>query len=131
MRTWSMTIRNRAAGFLLAGLCANYCLAQTALTWTEVRDRFEARNPTLKAAQLNIEESRAAEITANLRPNPDLTGNLDQINPLASQASPSTGASVFRPFAYALPLASVTYLHEREHKRELRFAGAKKSTEIA
>ena len=32
---------------------------QQALTWEQVRDKFEAVNPTLKAAQINIDESRA------------------------------------------------------------------------
>jgi cobalt-zinc-cadmium efflux system outer membrane protein len=104
---------------------------QTALTWQQVKDKFEASNPTLKASQLNIDESRAAEITANLRPNPTLTGTLDQLNPFADANSPSTGTPGYRPFAYALPFASIGYLHERDHKRELRLASARKSTDIA
>ncbi|HME46187.1 MAG TPA: hypothetical protein VKF36_24100, partial [Syntrophorhabdales bacterium] len=43
--------------------------AQQAFTWQEVRDKFIATNPTLLAGRLGIEESRAQEITANLRPN--------------------------------------------------------------
>jgi cobalt-zinc-cadmium efflux system outer membrane protein len=115
-----------AAGVLPAAACA-----QSALTWQQVKEKFEAANPTLHAAQLNIDESRAAEITANLRPNPDLTGGLDQINPFSKQPPPSGGPDVYRPFAYAFPFGSVTYLHERQHKRELRLEGAKLSTEIA
>ncbi len=58
--------------FLISALgeCA---VAQKALTWQEVRDKFEAANPTLRAGQIGIDESRAQEITANLRPNPSLT----------------------------------------------------------
>jgi outer membrane protein, heavy metal efflux system len=104
---------------------------QTALTWRQVRDRFETANPTLKAAQLNIDESRAAEITANLRPNPTLTLTGDQINPFAPASSATTGIPGYRPLQYALPLASFGYLHERDHKRELRLASARKSTDIA
>ena len=115
-----------AIGFLPAA-----ALAQSTLTWQQIEERFEAANPTLKAAQLNIDESRAAEITAYLRPNPDLTGTLDQLNPLASFSSPVSGASVYRPFANTLPYGSVSYLHEREHKRELRLESARKSTDIA
>ena len=84
----------------------------------------------MKAAQLNIDESRAAEITAYLRPNPDLTGGLDQINPFATQLS-ATSQNVYRPFANAFPFGSISYLHERQHKRELRRDSAKESTAIA
>jgi cobalt-zinc-cadmium efflux system outer membrane protein len=84
----------------------------------------------LKAAQLNIDESRAEEITAYLRPNPDLTAGLDQLNPFTTQASAS-GQNVYRPFANAFPYSSVSYLHERQHKRELRLESAKKSTDVA
>jgi len=115
----------------MLGLLTACAFAQTAFTWQQIREKFEAANPTLKAAQLNIEESRAAEITAYLRPNPDLTGTIDQLNPLTTFPSPVSGNSVYRPLTNALPFGSVSYLHERQHKRELRLEGAKKSTEIA
>jgi cobalt-zinc-cadmium efflux system outer membrane protein len=105
--------------------------AQTAFTWQQIKDKFEATNPTLKAAQLNIDESKAAEITANLRPNPDVTGSVDQINLFSTQPSPNGVGSGYRPFAFAFPSGSVSYLHERQHKRELRLESAKKSTDIA
>lgn len=105
--------------------------AQTAFTWQQIKDKFEATNPTLKAARLNIDESKAAEITAYLRPNPDVTGTIDQINPFTTQPPPSGGANRYSPFAFALPSGSISYLHERQHKRELRLESAKKSTDIA
>src|SRR6516225_2225719 len=49
---------------LILGLLPVEASAQKAVTWREVREQFEATNPTLKAAQLGIDESRAAEITA-------------------------------------------------------------------
>jgi cobalt-zinc-cadmium efflux system outer membrane protein len=105
--------------------------AQTSLTWQQLKEKFEAANPTLKAAQLNITESRAAEITAYLRPNPNLTAGLDQINPFSTQPSPSgNGGNSYSPFGFAFPSSSVSYLHEREHKRELRRDSAKESTAI-
>ena len=64
----------RLAITMLALSCLNQiALAQTTLTWAEIRDKFEATNPTLKAARLSIDEARAAEITAYLRPNPTFT----------------------------------------------------------
>jgi outer membrane protein, heavy metal efflux system len=117
---------------LVALLLPTIVPGQTALTWQQVKERFESANPTLQAAQFNIGEARAGEITAYLRPNPMLTGTLDQINPFASAPSPSgTGTDGYRPLAFALPFASVSYLHERDHKRELRLESAKKTTDIA
>jgi outer membrane protein, heavy metal efflux system len=100
-------------------------------TWQEVRDRFQQNNPTLKAAQIGIDESRAQEITAYLRPNPTLTGGLDQINFFSTQVPPSGGSPVYNPFAFAFPSGSVNYLWERGHKRELRLESAQKGTGIA
>src|ERR1700681_1471285 len=53
--------------------------AQTAFTWPEIRARFEAANPTLLADQIGVDESRATEITAYLRPNPQMSVTFDQI----------------------------------------------------
>jgi cobalt-zinc-cadmium efflux system outer membrane protein len=97
--------------------------AQTALTWQQVKAKFEADNPNLRAGQLNIQESKAQEVTAYLRPNPNLTAGLDQLDPF-------TG-SPYRPFAYTFPLVAFDYLHERQHKRELRLESAQKGTTIA
>jgi cobalt-zinc-cadmium efflux system outer membrane protein len=104
--------------------------SQNSFTWDQIRDRFQAANPTLKAAQINIDESRAQEITAYLRPNPDITGAIDQINPFSTQSPPSGGPGVYSPFAYAFPAGSISYLHERRNKRELRLESARKGTEI-
>ena len=62
---------------LIAGFLPSTIVAQTTFTWQQIKDKFEAANPTLKAAQLNIDESRAAEITAYLRPNPDFALSTD------------------------------------------------------
>ena len=56
-------------GFLVIAAAAD---AQTLLSWEQIRERFRTNNPTLKAARLSIDESQAAEITAYLRPNPDV-----------------------------------------------------------
>ena len=110
------------AGLLFAAVCSAW--AQQALTWQQIRQRFEQNNPTLLAGKLNIDESKAQEITANFRPNPTLTLLSDQIDPFPG--GPSHG-----PFAYWLPSATVNYLHERQHKRELRLESAQKGTLLA
>lgn len=98
-------------------------LGQRAYTWQELRDRFEAANPTLKAAQVNVEETRAQEITAYLRPNPDVSVLLDQFEPFVPNP--------YRPFSQVLESVGMSYLHERRHKRELRLEVAKQGTAIA
>jgi cobalt-zinc-cadmium efflux system outer membrane protein len=115
----------------LAVLALNSGFAQVALTWQQVRDKFEATNPTLLAARIGIDESKADEITAYLRPNPDFTASIDQINPFSLQPTPSGGADAYRPFAFAFPSASLSYLYERRHKRELRRDSAQQATTIA
>jgi cobalt-zinc-cadmium efflux system outer membrane protein len=97
---------------------------QKALTWQEVRDRFEAANPTLRAGQIGIDESRAQEVTANLRPNPNLTILTDQIDPF-------NGGPPHGPFAYLLASGTVSELWERQHKRGLRLDSAQRATAIA
>ncbi|HKN75634.1 MAG TPA: TolC family protein [Candidatus Acidoferrum sp.] len=108
----------------LAVLLAQSAQAQRALTWQEIRDKFEAGNPSLQAGQIGVDESRAAEITAYLRPNPSLALLADQIDPFNGGPPHST-------FGYLLNSATVDYLHERQHKRELRRDSAQDATKIA
>jgi outer membrane protein, heavy metal efflux system len=112
-------VRSVCEGALLVGLLSSNAAAQTPLTWDEVKTRFEANNPTLRAGAIGIDESKANEITAFLRPNPQGTVGVDQIGP--------TGKG---PFNEAVVSASVNYLHERRHKRELRLESAQKATGI-
>ena len=50
---------------------------QQALTWDQVKAQFEAGNPALKADSLSVDEMKAAEVTAFLRPNPQFTAATD------------------------------------------------------
>jgi cobalt-zinc-cadmium efflux system outer membrane protein len=111
-------------GFLLSGVLAASAFAQKALTWQEVRDKFEKANPTLLAGQVGVEEFKASEITAYLRPNPNLTLSAD-----GTQLAPYQG--VWKPLLGTAPVANVGYFHERRHKRELRLESAQKATGIA
>ena len=108
---------------LLTGLTRT-AFCQQALTWEQVRSKFEAANPTLKAAQSNIDESRASEITAYLRPNPDL-------NLLTDGTQISRYGGVWQPFKGTIFSPGVSYLHERGGKRELRRDSARQSTVVA
>ncbi len=114
----------RIATILAATFFVPASFAQTSLTWQQVKDQFESANPTLKAARMNIDESRVAEITAYLRPNPDVSLTLDGF-----QVTPNQG--VWRPLSGVVETPGVSYLHERQHKRELRLGQTKESTTIA
>jgi cobalt-zinc-cadmium efflux system outer membrane protein len=98
--------------------------AQKIFTWPEVRSRFLATNPTVAAGAINVAESRAGEITAYLRPNPDLSFSVD-----GTQIAPHNGT--WQPFAGTDYVTGVSYLHEREHKRELRLRSAREGTDVA
>jgi cobalt-zinc-cadmium efflux system outer membrane protein len=98
--------------------------AQQSLTWEQARARFEAANPALKADALGVDEMRAAEITAYLRPNPQITVAAD-----GTQIAPHKG--VWEPLSGTDVQPGISYLHERERKRELRLQSAKEGTQIA
>src|SRR5665213_719101 len=98
-------------------------VAPQSFSWEQIRDRFQASNPTLRAAQIGIDEARAQEVTAYLRPNPDFSLLTD-----GTQIVPQQG--VWQPFSGTLVQTTLSYLHERRHKRELRRESAQKETEI-
>jgi len=110
--------------FSVSTMLAGSTFAQKALTWEEVRAKFEAANPTLRAGQIGIDESKAQEITAYLRPNPGLTLSTD-----GTQISRYKG--VWQPFTGTQFSSNFNYLHERQHKRELRLESAQKGTGIS
>ena len=91
-----------ASALLLTAALAQSGLAQKALTWQEIRDKFEAANPSLRAGQIGVDESRANETTAYLRPNPNLALLADQIDPFP-------GGPAHGTFSFFLPSATVTY----------------------
>ena len=108
----------------LAFLAAACCPAQQSLTWEQVKAQFEARNPALKADALNVDEVRAEEITAFLRPNPQFNTTVD-----GTEIAPNGGH--WQPLQGTFVEPGITYLHERDHKRELRLQSAQQGTRIA
>jgi cobalt-zinc-cadmium efflux system outer membrane protein len=93
-----------------------------AYTWQQVQDRFQQANPSLQAGAIGINEARAQEITAHLRPNPTATLFVDQFTLFHTP---------LQPVVNAYPDVTFNYLHERDHKRELRTDSAKQATLIA
>src|SRR5271168_1783920 len=72
------------------------------LTWDDVKRLFEVHNPTLKADAINVQEMKAEEITAHLRPNPQLTLGADgtQIAPHGGSWTPLRGTAPSPNFSY-------------------------------
>ena len=110
--------------FFAAAVLAEGGFAQKPVTWQEVRQRFEAANPTLRAGQIGIDESKAQEITAFLRPNLNFTLSTD-----GTQLVRHHG--VWQPLAGTQLSTNFSYLHERQRKRDLRLESAQRATGIA
>ncbi|MGO9436143.1 MAG: TolC family protein [Terracidiphilus sp.] len=119
-------ISSRCARAAVASIfaLATWSQAQEPLTWEQVKTTFESANPALKADALGVDEMRAEEITAYLRPNPQFTASADG-NQIVSHDG------VWQPFKGTDVVPSLSYLHEREHKRALRLESAKEGTHIA
>ncbi len=112
------------AGAALFFMACGAAGAQQALTWAQVKARFEAANPALQADALGVDEMRAQEITANLRPNPQVGVTVD-----GTEIAPNDG--VWQPLPGTFVEPSINYMHERDHKRELRLKSAQQGTSIA
>src|SRR5260370_35856039 len=116
--------------FAVLAMFARCALAQTPapvptpFSWEQVRQRFAQNNPTLLAGKMGTDESKAQETTAYLRPNPSFNLTAD-----GTQVPPNRG--VWRPFAGTYETPGISYLHERQHKRELRLESAQKATGVA
>jgi outer membrane protein, heavy metal efflux system len=108
------------AGLMLPDKLAN---AQSGYTWEQIKIKFEIANPALKADANGVDELKAEEITAYLRPNPQFSLTVD-----GTQLVPHD--SILKPLRGTYVVPNFSYLHEREHKRELRLESAKEATRI-
>ncbi|MCL5743543.1 MAG: TolC family protein [Acidobacteria bacterium] len=114
--------RRALAYILIPVALSSLASAQTTLTWEQVRERFRQNNPNLLAGRTSVEQSKANEVTAGLRPNPQLSFVSDEYrifhpNPL-------------QPFQNAQTTPVLSQLWERGHKRELRVVSARLATSI-
>jgi cobalt-zinc-cadmium efflux system outer membrane protein len=123
LRKQKQCIGRLCIGILLLPLVVGEAHAQSGYTWDQIKAKFEAANPTLKADANNVDELKAEEITAFLRPNPQLTLSTDgtQVARYNNVWQPTRGTQVS---------PNVSYLHERDHKRELRLKTAQEATQI-
>ncbi len=117
-------LSKRLLNFILGVTFTVGCLAaQTTLTWEELKERFKKNNPNRLASELSIDEWKANEITAGLRPNPSFSSIEDQISLFKSDP--------YRPLGAIQWTQSFSQLIERRHKRQLRVASSQLSTEIS
>lgn len=85
-----------------------------------------ANNPNLKATRTQVDQNRAQEITANLRPNPVLSGDsqfLPIFNPSQFTSDTLNSISQFD--------IGVGYLFERGRKRQARLRAARDATAVS
>jgi outer membrane protein, heavy metal efflux system len=81
-----------------------------------------AYNQSLRAQRLNVDQSKADEVTASLKPNPTLTGIVDTI-PIFSPKTIRPSTQIYEE--------TLSYTVERGGKREKRVAVAKDFTDLA
>src|SRR5580692_3815315 len=124
-------IRNTLAATALLGCCV---LADTAFAQGPVRITLEQaiqmalqHNHTLQAVRTTIQQNQAAEITANLRPNPTFFTDWEYLPIFAGVQGESLGA-----YLQASTEADVglSYLIERGKKRPRRLEAAKAATAV-
>jgi cobalt-zinc-cadmium efflux system outer membrane protein len=125
LKSNKISVFTRKIGSYALGIAClgSFMSAQQALTWDQVKAKFEASNPALRTDEINVEEMKAEEITAFLRPNPQFTFSTD-----GTQVIRHNG--VWQPLAGTQYQPNFSYLHERERKRELRLESAKEGTQI-
>jgi cobalt-zinc-cadmium efflux system outer membrane protein len=113
--------------FLLFGTLLQKAMPQTApeppklITKTEAVSIAFAQNQAIRAQRLNIDQSKASEITALLKPNPNFTTIVDTI--------PIFSPSTIR-FSTQIYSENLSYTVERGGKREKRGVVAKDNTEV-
>lgn len=111
---------------ILALLLFGAAAAQThTLTLDDAIDLALANSPSLKAARTQIDQNRAQEVTARLRPNPVWQGDA-QFLPVFSPSSLSFD-NLDQTQQYDL---GISYLFERGAKRQKRFQAARDQTEV-
>ena len=110
----SLPLPCAAAAAVVLALLPHLASAQQALTWDQVKAKFEAANPALKADADNVDEMKARRdhcLSA-------AQSAVHRLRPTARRSRPMTALGSRLPGHRCQP--NFSYLHERDHKRELR-----------
>ncbi len=111
-------------------LCAGSAFAQTLPTRITLEEAIQMalrHNHALQAARTTIQQSQAAEITANLRPNPTFFVDWEYL-PLFSRPQGESISDYLQ--ASTEGDIGLSYLFERGHKRARRLQAAKDATAL-
>ena len=128
MNTPILTITGRLAAVLvLAGLAAAQ-QRPVRVTLDQAIELALRHNHTLQAARTNIQQNQAAEITANLRPNPTFFTDWEYLPLLSRPQGESLGDYIQGSTEGDIGLS---YLIERGHKRARRFEAARATTAVS
>lgn len=112
---------------LLLALLNGSCLGQatTLITLDQAIDLAMKNSPTIKATRTQIDQNRAQETTANLRPNPVLLWDT-QFLPFFSPGG-FTADNIDQTSQFDI---GISYLFERGRKRQARFRAARDQTSV-
>jgi len=108
------------------GLNSAFAQAPVKITLDQAIDMALKHNHTLQAARTTIQQSQAAEITANLRPNPTFFTDWEYL-PISKLPGESVGAYLQGSTEGDLGLS---YLIERGKKRQRRLQAARDATAV-
>jgi len=117
-----------AAAIVLGSLARSHALAQgpVKITLDQAIDLALKHNHTLQAARTTIQQNQAAEITANLRPNPTFFTDWEYL-PISKLPGESLAAYLQGSTEGDI---GMSYLIERGKKRERRLQAAKDATAV-
>jgi cobalt-zinc-cadmium efflux system outer membrane protein len=131
-RSWRETVINRLAFFAVVFICGLFavttawCQGPTKITLDQALQMALEHNHALKGARTTILQNEAQEITANLRPNPVLSGD--------ALYFPFTHPGQYGADDYLNQTAQfdlgVSYTWERGGKRHRRLQAAKDATSV-
>ncbi|HLN01443.1 MAG TPA: TolC family protein [Bryobacteraceae bacterium] len=105
---------------------SSFAQAPTRITLDQAIQLALQHNHTLQAAHTTIQQNQAAEITANLRPNPTFFTDWEYL-PLSSPPGQTVGQYLQASTEGDIGLS---YLFERGHKRARRLEAAKNTTAV-
>ncbi|HEY6352204.1 MAG TPA: TolC family protein [Candidatus Angelobacter sp.] len=119
-------IRLAAYGFAVVLAVCGFAIGQAAqITLEQAIDLALKNSPAIKAARTQIDQNRAAEITANLRPNPVLSW--DSLFLPIFETNGFSADNISQNSQFDLGLG---YLFERGHKRQARLQAARDQTSV-
>ncbi len=127
MKTKRATLPTKAAVVFCCVAASSFAQGPAKITLEDAIQLALRHNHTLQAARTTIQQNQAAEITANLRPNPTLFTDWEYL-PLFSHPQGESISEYIQ--ASTEGDMGMSYLIERGHKRTRRWEAAKAATAV-